>query len=669
MRQNITPNYAQKVFESYTDFSKGLNSEIANEKLRDSESPILENVDISSNGSIKRRYGRTPKATFGGTKAQGVFQYRRRSGGVLDTYFVAAIDGQLYIKDTGAQAWTQVIVYEEDGTTPTTFQSSRDVEAAQYGDKLYIATGSFLCAVHWTGTAWSAKEITPYQPTVMEAVYIGTNAMADNPNFYIQDGTPGQLNVTGIQITDPETDNTIISGAVNKQLELTAFITVATAGDTVEYQWEYKKSSETTWPGTPAQVYDATKKTWAFTPTESTSYDFKVTIRKVGTTTPTAVWNVTGFEIKATFDPTNKPMNTSGIKTCNKILLHYDRIILAGDTTAPSQIYISDLTNPLYFPTNNTINFDTGKQEDVTAIVRFQNNLIFFTTTSIQTLLGKGPDSYERNLIHDGIGCTHGRTAQVVGNRVFFLSSEGLQALRPNPYRLENMNVERIDYPIKTELEQANRALACAYVNNNQYWLCLPEVKLIYRFNFETEAWAKDKSDKLNIVHATILDDIVYELSKTGILYAHDKTIYTDDDYVYDMIIESKYFDLSASFNYKKLKKLYVLSRGYTDHSVDLYVTMLADSAVVLSPEGGHVVIENGYATWETTTSPNMVFSSGAIIGDWEIGKTPLGDIQLVVNKAGVQGKARRTKLRIRHSSANSCEVYGYGFEFRLAKP
>lgn len=670
MRQNITPNFSQKVFESYMDFSQGLNSEIANEKLKDSESPILENVDISSNGSIKRRYGRAKKATFVAVnKSQGIFQYRRRSAGVLETFLIGAIDGKLYVKDTAAGAWAEVIIKDTDGTTTITYQNTRPVEAAQYGDTLFIATGSYLCELTWTGSAWSAKKVTPYLPTVMEAMYIGTNALAANPNSYIQDGNPGQLSVTGVQITDPTTSNTIISGAVNKPMNLTAFITKVLSGDTIEYQWEVKKSSDTTWPGTPEQAYDTTKKTWSYTPTVATTYDFKVTIRKQGTTTPTAVWTVTGYEIKATSDPTNKPLTVTGITTCNKIVLHYDRLILAGDTTSPSQIYITDLTNPRYVPTNNTVNFDTGKQEDITAIVRFQNNLIFFTTTSIQTLLGKSPEDYERNLIHDGIGCVYGRTAHVVGNKVFFLSAEGLQALRPNPYRLENMNVDRIDFNIKSELEKANKTDACAYVNNSQYWLCLPEASLIYRHNFESEAWAKDKSTKLTITHATILSDVVYEIDKKGVVYAHDKTVYSDDGEVYDMIIESKYFDLSSTFNYKKLKKLHVLSRGYTDHSVDLYVTMLADSAVILSPEGGHVQIVNGYATWVATTSPNMIFASGSVLGTWEVGKTPLGDVQLFVNKASVQGKARRTKVRIRHSSNNSCEVYGYGFEFRLAKP
>jgi hypothetical protein len=263
----------------------------------------------------------------------------------------------------------------------------------------------------------------------------------------------------------------------------------------------------------------------------------------------------------------------------------------------------------------------------------------------------------------------YGRTAQVVGNRVFFLSSEGLQALRPNPYRLENMNVDRIDFNIKSELEKVNKTNACAYVNNSQYWLCLPEATTIYRYNFETDAWAKDVSPKLNIAHATILNDIVYEITKEGSLYIHNKNVYNDAGYVYDMIIESKYFDLSSTFNYKKLKKLYVLSRGYTDHSVDLYVTVMADSTVVLNPDAGSVQIVDGYATWVTETTPNMVFETGSVLGSWDLGTTPLGDIQLAVNKAGIRGKARRAKIRIRHSENNSCEVYGYGFEFRLAKP
>jgi hypothetical protein len=633
---------------------------------------MFQNTDISSHGSIKRRYGRFKMTSLLATYAQGIFIYRVRVGGVLTPYIITALDGKLYFISLNGVTMTQIVVM--DGGSPVTFQATRSIEAAQYGDTLYVATGSFLVEVKFDGTTWTGVKSVPYQPTVMEALYIGTNALAPSPNSYIQDGNPGILNVIGVQITDPTTSNTIISGAVNKPMNLTAFISKASSGDVIEYQWEAKRSSETTWSGTPLQAFDSTKKTWSYNPDTATKYDFRLTIRKQGTTTPTAVMTVTSFEVKDVPDPTNKPMIVSGIQTCNRIMLHYDRLLIAGDTTAAGQIYISDLNNPRYYPTNNTVNFDTGKQEDITAIIRFQNNLIFFTTTSIQTLIGKSPDDFERYLINDGVGCAFGKTVKVVGNRVYFLSAEGLQALKPNPYRLETLNVERIDLPVKSELANSNRTDASAIVNNNQYWLYLPSAKVTYRLYYETGAWVKDTSTKLDIMQATSYNDIVYEITKTGNLYRHDKNLFSDDGDIYTMTAETKLLDLSASFNFKKLKKLHILAKHFSTHNVQLYVKVQADSAIILTPDSGDVQNIDGYAVWVPTHAANFTYLSGALMGQWVLGTDSsgaslLGDVQLSSQKAPIRGKCRRVKISFSHEQDKPCEIYGFGLEFKLKKP
>src|SRR5206468_27158 len=111
-------------------------------------------------------------------------------------------------------------------------------------------------------------------------------------------------------------------------------------------------------------------KTWTFTPAEPVNYDIRLTVRDANTiTTVSIAYLLTQFQVGSQAPTALLP--SSAIQTCTKIMLHWDRIILAKDNTNSFQIYISDLTNPAYFPTTNTISFDNGKQEPITSIVRF----------------------------------------------------------------------------------------------------------------------------------------------------------------------------------------------------------------------------------------------------------------------------------------------------------
>lgn len=56
-RMNMRPQPWLKHMESYTDFSGGLNTEADVTKMSDNEVSDISNMDISSRGSLKRRYG------------------------------------------------------------------------------------------------------------------------------------------------------------------------------------------------------------------------------------------------------------------------------------------------------------------------------------------------------------------------------------------------------------------------------------------------------------------------------------------------------------------------------------------------------------------------------------------------------------------------------------
>lgn len=663
-RQQTNFNPAVKEFEAYLDFSGGQNSAVSNERLNDNEFPLMLNVDNTGRGSAKTRYGRVdrggPKRLLGSTvsKGQGLFNFYRAN--VAEPVLIGAAHGQLYLMRRPVALGTIEKINIVDGTdTDFRFQTQLPIEAAQYRDTLYIATGTKLVQLTYESNLYKAKTVEPYQPTVQEAIYIGTNGLAPDPDAYIQDGT-GTLDVTGIK---PASRN----GSVNQDINMTAYIN-RPAGDsgTIDYKWEYKRSSETTFPTTPFKDFTANAKTQAIKFDQPTKYDIKVTVRKTGTTTPTKEYLLTNFQVNATENPPN--MSMVGIQKCRKIILHWDRLLMSGDDTNPFQMYISHLQNPRYFPVSNTINFDFGKQEPITAVVRFQDMLVVFTRSTIQTLLGKSVDDYQRYLIHDGLGCVAGRTATVVGNNVLFLSHDGVYALKPNPYRLETMNVGRIDQPIQREIDPAQTD-ACAVVHDSQYWLCFPSKKEIYRYYFERKVWTKDTSENLDIAQFLLSADDVFNLTSEGRVYQHDRTVFMDAGIPYDMVIESKFYDLSASFNNKKLKRLYILARHEKEYDVNMFVTVKADSALAITPDSGTINRddENGWS-WQVVTAPNFEFLRGTTFGTWIVGDSPFGDIELSVQRASVRGKCRRVKFSVRTSSTEPCEMYGFAFQFKLKK-
>lgn len=656
-RQNIYPNPEVRLFEAFMDFSGGLNTETANEKLRPNEYLFLHNVDLMSRSSAKRRTGRSLLATQAGV-AQGVFPFYRTGQPGPDLIF--AVSGNLYVMPNGLTTLTLISL--TDGGSPFTFQTTLPIEATLFQGSLFVATGTKLVEVAYnsgTGT-WSGVTVTPYTPTVMEAIYIGTNGLATNPSQYIQDGVSASLQVVGIQ---PATRQ----GTVNTDTLMTAYISKPAGMASVDYQWEYKKSSDSAWTVGKVWAALAAGKTWNFNMPTATTYDIRVSVRDTAVPATVVVYVFTSYIVTQVPSKSNVDLPVSGIQTCRKIVLHWDRLLLAGDSTNPHQMYVSDLNNPRFFPITNVINFDTGKQEAINSIIRFQSYLVIMTNTTIQTLLNKDPSTYQRYLINELIGCTCPLSAKVIGNQVIFKSFEGVWSLTPNQYRLETMNVKRIDWQVKSELPSDNDA--CAMFYDNQYWLCFPQRNWVYRYYFEQGVWTKDVSTKLNIQQFFNYGDNVYNLSSGGEIYKHNKTVYDDAGNVYDMIVETKLHDLSASFNYKKLRRLYIIARHFTT-DVNLLTTVYADSTLVLTPDSGEAVIDEfGNTSWVVTTTPNFHFYAGSVLGTWVLGTNPLGDAQLSVQKASVLGKCRRVKVRFVHSEAKPCEVYGFGLEFKLKKP
>lgn len=720
MRDNINVNSSLKLFESYRDFSGGLNTQQSNEMLKDNQVTIAENVDLALTSSIKKRTGRTLLGSTmpwtASAPVQGLFKFVNNA----ETILVAAVNGRLYYarpSGTAYGAWAQINI--TDAGSPFTFQTTDAVEAVQYNEWLYVATGTKLVRAKvylsaGSPVATAETVVDQFKPTSQEALYVGLNALNTTPTAFLTDLTTAStisIEALGIYCN-------VLKPAINTSVSFTAYRktnnNVPTDTDT-DYRWYYKKSEDTSWTLLIAYGAPNANKTYTMQFAEPNTYDIKVEMRLTNHHAQSDEYVIYGLTIYPVVQPTILP--ASNIQKCRKILLHWDRLIIYdpkpsttdGSTNEQDQIFISQVGEPSYFPTFNTISFAADTQQRVRKVVRYRNILLVFTPDTIQSLAGKSPADYVRSLINNQVGALWGNSVQVVENDVYFVSKMGIYAVRPNIYTQDNFNVAGLDVLIQDQFAAdfvvSDSVAASAAADNqvvsavfeNQYYIYGLSGK-IYRHYFDRRAWVVDVMDHLGLVRfgmpiiasfnneQTLIEpvyrDPVYPSSglyPSGSLYPNgastffglDKSVYTDALIPYTMKLRTKYFDLSQAFNYKKLRQLFIITR-LENEDVNLSVTVQADSAVVLDPTSGTATVDplTHAVTWTTTTVPNFNFYAGTYLyNNFISGVNPLGDNTLSVLDTVIRAKCRRVRIQFEHSSGTPCEIYGFGLEFRSKKP
>jgi hypothetical protein len=574
--------------------------------------------------------------SFSSSKAQGYFRYYRNNG----TYDeIVAADGVLF-KD-------QVLLPIEGLES---FQKERIIDSVQYKDKLYIATGTKL--VEYDGL--TAKVVEPYIPQPQEALYIGTNGLADDPEAYITDGTSAFLEIKGVKMSKRY-------GVVNEKTTITVFITKPTGNAELKYEYRIRTSDGT---GDWIVLKDwTTDSTADFTPSQSVDYEFRISGRMEGATETESEYYVPKYTVNTS--DLNEEMPYQDIHTCNRVVLHWERLILYGGTEERDLVYVSHLKNPGYFPSSHTLRFENEKREGIKRIVRFRNVLIIFTDTSIQALYGTSPADYRRVVMNTAIGCISPETACVMGNYITFLSSEGIHVLKALGNVEDRMNVEKIDSMIDNIVPKDD-ADACAEVSDEQYHIVFPAHGLRLRYYYDRKIWTKDVSPKLNFRKLYNYDNELFGISDTSKVMRFDSTVYSDDGYVYQDVIETKNFDFGEQYNPKKLKEIQILLGHPSDSSLYVY----ADGGNIVNPDNDYAdVSEDGAVVWHTDRANNIDLSPGTVLGQWEMGKSSFGDNPVRLKKMKVSGKCIRARFKYVHEKPEPHTLIGFGTVFKSKKP
>src|SRR5690625_1638391 len=639
------PYYVQpwrKNMESYSNFGGGLNTVTSNENLSDTESPDLINVDLGERGSLKSRYGFVRHFTAPAEgKGQGYFRFYKRDGSFHELY---AIEGKLYT-DSGELAI--------DGL-PDGFQTERVIEASQLHDVLYIATGTKL--VQYDGS--SAKVVEPYTPDPLEALYIGTNGLADDPDNYLSDGVGGNLQIAGVTVDKRY-------GVVNSPSTFTVYL-LKPSNMSVEYDFRFREKGAEDWE--TGQDFSSSK-TWAFTPTATVEYEIYIRARDASNDETVADYVLPSYKVHETDQ--NEEVETGTMHTCNRIVRHWDRLVLYGDEENADVIYISHLNNGSYFPIVNTLSIEDDQKQGLTKVIRYRDILVAFTPTSIQAVFGKSPMDFQRVKLHPTIGAIAPDSVEVMENYVTFLSHEGVQILKSVSYTENRLNVEKIDTKIRNVVLRDTNA--CAVIYDDQYHLLFPDEGLRVRYYYNMgRVWTRDISERLNFSKFYKFGDELFAQDQdTGNVVRFDKDVYTDEGYSYNVRFGLKAYDFHAPYNPKKLKELHLLLKHYREH-VGLEISVNADSGLVLDPDTSEAVVnEDGSIRWDSKTEPNLVLDAGTVFGQWELGVSAFGVVDVDVHKLRLAGRARRMRVVIEreHGKSFPIQLLGMGAVFKMKKP
>ena len=644
-----------KQFFAYSSFTGGMNTVDPEESLEDNEWRLLQNVDLDAGGGASKRHGFKKYLAFSKTNPQGFFKYYTSTGAVHD---IVACNGELF---KGTTKLNVQLYNEADGTYTTNstwkFQTTRPIEAVQYGDIMFIATGTLL--LEYDGS--TLKQMKPYKPTATEVIKIGVNALASNPNDYIAVGSGSVIVNEGITA-----DKNI--GIVSKVTQFRAIYSKPSSTN-IEIKWEYRKAGAPNWE---LGRNFSTTVTWNFTPSEVGMYDIRTTIRASGDTEPTNHRLYILAEYKVSTQDENKDTDVATIHTCNRVMMYYEQLLIYGDNVNKNALYVSDVYRPNYVPALNSLTFSDIKNAEVTAIVKYYNILVVFTKDNVWGLSGENPMNFKKISINSSIGCIAPFSARAVGNHIFFLSREGVYKLKSIYNNDNRLNVESIDVKVRNIISRDEKANAVQY--NNQYHLVIPSENSRYRYyHQDLQAWVVDKSDKMSFERIYTYNGELYgQDAKNGSVYIFDTNLYSDDGLRYDTIWESKGVDCGLPYHKKKPKEIYFSFLHDPNEDIKLKVYIYVDDNAIITPEQYKVVVQDNLVIYTPDTgnlSGEFILPSSTSFGVWTLGSSELGVKEGSKHVVRLRGSGHRVKFKLMQDEDNNTGLLGFGLTTKISKP
>ena len=285
------------------------------------------------------------------------------------------------------------------------------------------------------------------------------------------------------------------------------------------------------------------------------------------------------------FLPKAKP-----IWSCNKVMEHYGKLMVWGSTEMPTALFYSFPDLPTYFPSKFYLDFTNDTNQPLEAVTPYMNILVAQTASRTFGIRGNSglidaPSPYSPFGINSTVGTIAYKSVRPVRNHLFFLSKQGVIALKSLYAADEQYNIEFVDRNIRNIVPQDSDAVGIQF--DNQYWLNFPNNSITLRWYIDKKAWVKDVyqgwSDFNGVFKYQIAGGKLEYISYPSQIGTEDPTIYKIGfDYslptdLYQPIkakFETSFLNQNYPFhpkNYKEAKLDFTLQNEYNKGRLAVY--------------------------------------------------------------------------------------------------
>jgi len=392
-------------------------------------------------------------------------------------------------------------------------------------------------------------------------------------------------------------------------------------------------------------------------------------------------------QVVPAYTPTQAEIDTIGtnlysdvnlsLHTARFCMVHYDRLVLGWDDSNSKTLYFSDLERFGYFPAPNQYVIDNPRGEPITSILKYRDNIIVFTKTSIHGLFGTGTEInpvFTKRMLHYGYGSVSPLSAKVLGNSIAFVSYDGIKEIYSFSQVEQFFNVRPLQKydkikPNITSKTSQSLEQSVATVYDDQYIVNFPTDNEVYRYYKDLDAYSMDTAPQ--VAQYLTIDGTLYSLGfNNGLVYQHNVGWNYDGQPIL-AIAETKLLDLTEAHYRKRLSKIHVLLGKIEGVSQsEIYLTVKADGNPVLAPYTGETYIDtDGYLKWRLVKETNMLTERNALVNDWILGQSTIGIVELSQQKASVRGQARRVQVRFEADQLNvPMIINSFGLEFQMRR-
>lgn len=268
------------------------------------------------------------------------------------------------------------------------------------------------------------------------------------------------------------------------------------------------------------------------------------------------------------------------------LTIHKDRLFIAGDETQPHSIYMSWVSNPLWFPSNSHISVKPNGEEIVDLVV-FDDALIIGRHEDMFVLYGSSvyptsSDAFYIKQMDVSIGFMCKDCGALLNNFYIFLGYDGRFYKLNTPTTFVEYLMTR-PLPRKIDLysepfnlspsEELNLSTTAYY--NEIYFNITDDLILVY--NYDNMAWTYYTGMQSKSLYS---DGMFVYIGRTdGKLVKYDVNgdIYNDLGEIIESTYATKRFDFNSPVNYKYFKSLLFTAHAYDEMLCEMNVNVEID--------------------------------------------------------------------------------------------